>query len=640
MSKPVVFISYSHKNKRLKERLETHLKAVGVDVDVWSDTRIKAGDDWFGEIRDAMERASLAILVLTTNFLASDFIQNEEMPTLLKRREEEGMIIFPILAKSCAWDEHEWLKKMQIRPSGTKPVWSSRNTDDKLTKIAKEVKALLVVDKENRTRQGKTIDKKNGNVWPTFQNRKEELDRLFDNLTNSGGERFYLLISGPQMGKTWLLNELSLKLQKEDSSNWHILCKNLHDEDEDLQNNSLQLLSSYFSLNFNGNKDELVKEISNIIVRKNSSYLLLLDHAECLNNSVAKELHKLLICVHERLERAGKPNIRFAFVAASRLEIKSWNGVIPTPTFQKFVLTHFKKKVIQYALNEMATIDKHTKLGTNWSRKMAKALDNATEGLPSLLMKYMQYIRDDGYMISFEKIRSPELFEELATPYVKDNLLPGGNSSLFSSEKVEGEQNILEEVLLRLSPYRWISESHIEKVFETEDDLKELLKKKDLRIRDLWNILSQTYLIRPSETVWHEMYPGVRRLLFRYHYREKEEQRKAHEQAYEFFGEWWQEISGTDRILYLVENLWHLVESKRLSEDQQGDKEILDYVQKVFVEALEPNHSTVGDLAKYIIARLEKDAELQYSMVELHGDLFDEILNTIKDIDKKQEDKL
>ena len=81
------------------------------------------------------------------------------------------------------------------------------------------------------------------------------------------------------------------------------------------------------------------------------------------------------------------------------------------------------------------------------------------------------------------------------------------------------------------------------------------------------------------------------------------------------------------------------MESKRLSEHQQGDEEILDYVRKVFEEALKPNHSSVGDLAKYIIARLEKDAELQYAMVELHRDLFEKILEIIKNIDKKQEDK-
>ena len=69
-----------------------HLSVLGKQglLDVWDDQRIGAGQDWFPEIRKAMERARVAILLISHNFLTSDFILREEVPNLLKRRERRG----------------------------------------------------------------------------------------------------------------------------------------------------------------------------------------------------------------------------------------------------------------------------------------------------------------------------------------------------------------------------------------------------------------------------------------------------------------------------------------------------------------------------------------------------------------------
>ena len=52
---------------------------------------------------DAMARATVAVLLVSADFLTSDFILDEEVPKLLKRRDQEGLLIFPILIKPCAW---------------------------------------------------------------------------------------------------------------------------------------------------------------------------------------------------------------------------------------------------------------------------------------------------------------------------------------------------------------------------------------------------------------------------------------------------------------------------------------------------------------------------------------------------------
>jgi hypothetical protein len=105
MNTPTVFISYSHKDEEWKDRLLTHLDSLQMeDVRAWSDRQIGAGNDWYQEIRQAMDAASVAILMVSASFLSSEFIMKEEVPHLLKRQDEENLRIFPIIVTPCAED--------------------------------------------------------------------------------------------------------------------------------------------------------------------------------------------------------------------------------------------------------------------------------------------------------------------------------------------------------------------------------------------------------------------------------------------------------------------------------------------------------------------------------------------------------
>jgi hypothetical protein len=99
-----VFISYAHANKKYLDRLLTHFKALkhaGVEVDDWSDKRLKAGVNWRQEIEQAMLECRVAILLISTDFLASDFIMTNELPTLLAAAKERGVNIIPIILAPC-----------------------------------------------------------------------------------------------------------------------------------------------------------------------------------------------------------------------------------------------------------------------------------------------------------------------------------------------------------------------------------------------------------------------------------------------------------------------------------------------------------------------------------------------------------
>lgn len=140
---PTVFVSYSHKDEREKEKLLSHLgvlRGAGL-IDPWNDDQIESGRDWEPDIFAAIKRAHVAMLVISDNFLNSEFILGKEIPALLQRRKDEGLIVFPIIARACAWKHVPWLAKMNVRPKNGKPVWSDNGShvDEDLALIAEEV---------------------------------------------------------------------------------------------------------------------------------------------------------------------------------------------------------------------------------------------------------------------------------------------------------------------------------------------------------------------------------------------------------------------------------------------------------------------------------------------------------------------
>jgi len=98
-----IFISYSRQDTKYLERLLlyfTPLKRQKL-VDVWYDGEITAGEKWKENIYKAMEDTTVAILLVSTNFLASEFISTEELPTLLELNQKEGLVIKPIILNHC-----------------------------------------------------------------------------------------------------------------------------------------------------------------------------------------------------------------------------------------------------------------------------------------------------------------------------------------------------------------------------------------------------------------------------------------------------------------------------------------------------------------------------------------------------------
>jgi hypothetical protein len=102
-----VFISYSHNDERSRGELVTHLKPYlrSGTITAWSDRQIQAGSKWFSEIKAALARTSVAVMLVSPGFLASDFIHEHELGPFLKEAEAGGVRILWVLIRDCAYQE-------------------------------------------------------------------------------------------------------------------------------------------------------------------------------------------------------------------------------------------------------------------------------------------------------------------------------------------------------------------------------------------------------------------------------------------------------------------------------------------------------------------------------------------------------
>jgi thiol-disulfide isomerase/thioredoxin len=148
--KPVrdtVFISYSRRDTRWIEMVKTHLKPFERDgrIKRWDDTEIKSGQLWKTEIEKAIGSAQVVVLLVSPEFLASDFIANNELPPLLVAAETEGATILSVIIKPCNYAHAENISKYQAinPPDKALAKMTSARRDEVLSKLTERILEVL-----------------------------------------------------------------------------------------------------------------------------------------------------------------------------------------------------------------------------------------------------------------------------------------------------------------------------------------------------------------------------------------------------------------------------------------------------------------------------------------------------------------
>jgi len=113
-----IFISYSHKDKAVLQRLKIQIRPFEQKglIEAWDDSMITPGMIWRDEIQKALNSAKVAIILVSPDFLASDFIALHELPPLLVAAKEEGVKIFPVIISPCLYEESDLGQFQAVNP--------------------------------------------------------------------------------------------------------------------------------------------------------------------------------------------------------------------------------------------------------------------------------------------------------------------------------------------------------------------------------------------------------------------------------------------------------------------------------------------------------------------------------------------
>ncbi len=141
-----LFISYSHADEELKNKLVKHLeplKRLNLIAD-WHDRQIKAGEDWGKTISDKLDGAKIILLLVSIDFISSKYCYDVELEKALDLHGQNKAVVIPIVLRSCMW-QHTPFAKIQALPKDAKAICSWSDQDEAMTNVAEGIK--LVAEK-------------------------------------------------------------------------------------------------------------------------------------------------------------------------------------------------------------------------------------------------------------------------------------------------------------------------------------------------------------------------------------------------------------------------------------------------------------------------------------------------------------
>ncbi len=142
-----IFISYSHKDRQWLERFQTALKPFvrNQSFKIWADGQIQVGENWQSEIDQALASTKVAVLLVTEDFLASDYINDVELEHFIAQSEKKNVIICWIAVTATNHEETP-LKDIQCANDPSKPLASFENEfeqDREIVEICRKIKTIF-----------------------------------------------------------------------------------------------------------------------------------------------------------------------------------------------------------------------------------------------------------------------------------------------------------------------------------------------------------------------------------------------------------------------------------------------------------------------------------------------------------------
>ncbi|MEM9482295.1 MAG: TIR domain-containing protein [Cyanobacteria bacterium P01_F01_bin.116] len=139
-----IFFSYSHRDEVLRDEMAKHLsilKRQGV-IAAWYDRDIEVGSEWAADIDTHLNSAQVILLLISPDFLASDYCFDLEMKRAMERHEAREAYVVPIILRPVDWSGAPF-GKLQALPKNAKPVTSWANLDEAFENVAKGIRRLV-----------------------------------------------------------------------------------------------------------------------------------------------------------------------------------------------------------------------------------------------------------------------------------------------------------------------------------------------------------------------------------------------------------------------------------------------------------------------------------------------------------------
>lgn len=125
------FIIYAREDKDVLLELKKQLIPLerSRQIALWYDGEIVPGEEWEKAIKTRLETADIILLLLSSDFFASDYIEKEELRAALARHERAEAVVAPVIVRHCLWQAHPEIEKLQVLPDNAFPVYSKKNWD-------------------------------------------------------------------------------------------------------------------------------------------------------------------------------------------------------------------------------------------------------------------------------------------------------------------------------------------------------------------------------------------------------------------------------------------------------------------------------------------------------------------------------
>jgi len=142
-----VFISYAHEDAAHQTMLKKHLQPLVREqkIEIWTDGLIRPGDEWAKEIAEGLAKAEVVILLVSIDFLNSDYCYNEEMKEAVARHDRREARVIPIIVRPCQWTLAPFAK-LQLMPKKDPkvlPVELFPHREDAYDSIATDLRKII-----------------------------------------------------------------------------------------------------------------------------------------------------------------------------------------------------------------------------------------------------------------------------------------------------------------------------------------------------------------------------------------------------------------------------------------------------------------------------------------------------------------